>query len=109
MITEHDLQAAIAECKGKRNPDSSTCIKLAAFYTLQREMFGAPEPPSYSYAAPPEAVEKPISYDSDSDFGRLVDGRLPSEILPVIDELVSEALAAVNPRLHDAFLRRLAK
>lgn len=25
------------------------------------------------------------------------------------DELVSEALAAVNPRLHDAFLRRLQK
>lgn len=113
MITQQDLQAAIAECKGERNPNASTCIKLAAFLTIQRELFGDPDqpPPSsgYSYAAPPEEVEKLIIYDSDTDFGRLVDGRLPSEILPVIDELVTEALAVANPRLYAAFLRRLQK
>lgn len=113
MITKQDLEAAIAECVGERNPNANTCIKLAAFYTIRNELFGDPEQPvplpAYSYAAPPDEVEKPIIYDSDTDFGRLVNGRLPSEILPVIDELVSEALAAVNPRLHDAFLRRLQK
>ena len=112
MITERDLREAIAACEGEINPNANTCIKLAAFYTIRNELFGNPEQlpaPAYSFAAPPDEVEKPIIYDSDSDFGRLVDGRLPSEILPVIDELVTEALAAVNPRLHDAFLRKLKK
>ena len=40
MITEKDLQEAIAECQGQRNPTTSTCIKLAAFYTIRRELFG---------------------------------------------------------------------
>ncbi len=39
MITEHDLQEAIAECQGKRNPDANTCIKLAAFYTIKEHLF----------------------------------------------------------------------
>ena len=39
MITEKDLQEAIAECKGKRNPDSSTCIKLAAFLIIQEHLY----------------------------------------------------------------------
>ena len=43
MITERDLQEAIAECNGERNPNANTCIKLAAFLTIQKEMFGKPE------------------------------------------------------------------
>ena len=35
MITEMDLQEAIAECQGKRNPNADTCIKLAAFYIIK--------------------------------------------------------------------------
>lgn len=112
MITRHDLQEAIAACEGEINPNANTCIKLAAFYTIRNELFGDPEqlpPPSYSYAPPPDEVEKAIIFDSDSEFGRLVDGRLPSEILPVIDELVTEALSVANPRLYAAFLRKLQK
>ena len=112
MITEKDLQEAISECLGQRNPTASTCLKLAAFYTIRNELYGgdpeAPPPaPSYSYAAPPESVETKINYYSDTDFGRLVDGRNPSEVWPLVDELVSEALQAVNPRLYEAFLRKL--
>ena len=114
MITEQDLQAAIAECLGERNPNANTCIKLAAFYTIQRQLYGnpedlsAPEPPSYSFAAaPPEEVEKTIDYFSDTEFGRLIDGRRASEVWPVVDELVSEALRAINPRLYDAFMQKL--
>ena len=43
MITEKDLQEAIAECQGQRNPNASTCIKLAAFLTIQKELFGKSE------------------------------------------------------------------
>ena len=115
MITEHDLQEAIAECQGRRNPDAKTCMMLAAFYTIKDHLFpdNALPPdntpvPSHSYAAPPpEEVETTIDYYSDTDFGRLIDGRKASEIWPVVDELVTEAVQNLNPRLYDAFLRKL--
>lgn len=110
MITEKDLQEAIAECLGQRNPNASTCIKLAAFYTIKNELYGdsSNEPlPAYSYAAKPDQVGNTIDYESDTEFGQLVYGKKPSEVWPLVDELVSEALAVVNPRLYASFIRRL--
>lgn len=91
MITLQDLNAAIAECQGERNPNANTCIKLAAFYTIRQEMFGgnsgggeakpeaAPVLPWYStQAAPvpaPEQAETTIDFDSGSEFSRAIDGR----------------------------------
>lgn len=117
MITEQDLQAAIAECQGERNPNANTCIKLASFLTIREHMFPQkgeelrllPETRGYSYAPEPEEppVEPVIDYQSDTEFGRLVYGKKARDILPVIDELVSEAVMVTNPRLYHAFLRRL--
>lgn len=107
MITKHDLEAAIAECQGKRNPDANTCIKLAAFYTIQREMFGEEkdaEPVSYSYAPPPDPA---IEIDSDSEFANLVNGREQGEIMPIIDELM-ETLKMIQPRLYNAVIEKLS-
>ena len=126
MITEKDLQEAIAECQGERNPNANTCIKLAAFYTIRDHLFpeeaeqltkqpvssqignsGFEMPSAYSYAPPPDEVETTINYYSDTEFGRLIDGRKASEIWPVVDELVSEAVQTINPRLYEAFLRKI--
>lgn len=117
MITEQDLQAAIAECQGERNPNANTCIKLASFLTIREHMFPQkgeelqllPETRGYSYAPEPEAPpdDPVIDYQSDTEFGRLVYGKKVQDILPVIDELVSEAVRATNPRLYYAFIRRL--
>ena len=125
MITEQDLQEAIAECQGERNPNANTCIKLAAFYTIRKEMFGKPEQVTnsddlvligdrgsvnrngYSFAEPPEDVETTISYSSDTEFGRLIGGRRAEDIWPVVDELVSQGVRGLSPRLYDAFLRKI--
>lgn len=40
MIKLEDLEEAIAECQGQRNPNADTCIKLAAFYTIKRKCLG---------------------------------------------------------------------
>ena len=104
MITEHDLKAAIAECQGKRNPDANTCIKLAAFYTIQKAMFGEEknaEQASYSYAPPPT-----IEIESKSEFAEIVNGKEPGEVMPVIDELM-ETLKVIQPRLYDAVINKL--
>ena len=108
MITEHDLDAAIAECQGKRNPDASTCIKLAAFYTIKRELFSEEkntEQPAYSYAPAPD--RNTIEIDSDSEFARAIDGRNQYEILPVLDELMS-TLKVIQPKLYNAVMNKLS-
>lgn len=101
MITEHDLQEAIAECNGIRNPTASTAIKLAALYTVKDHLYGEP-PISYSYAAPPETVK----VDSDSEFAQVISGRNQDEVWPIIDELM-QTLSAIQPRLYDAVMRKL--
>lgn len=108
MITEQDLQEAIAECQGERNPNASTCIKLAAFYTIRNELYGKDNyVPTYSFApAPTDAVVGAVHIDSDSDFAQAVNGRTPGDIWPIVDELVS-ALRVVNPRLYASFMRKI--
>ena len=109
MITEQDLAAAIAECQGKRNPDASTCIKLAAFYTIKEHLFPSERidnngVSNYSYAAAPDQNQDDIVViDSDSEFAKLVDGRKQEEVWPVIDELMS-TIKTLYPRLYTAVL-----
>jgi len=107
VITEQDLQAAIAECQGVRNPTSSTCIKLAAFYTIQEHLFGTHNEevirPTYSYAE--ERVET-VHIDSDSEFSQRVNGMNASDVWPVIDELM-QTISVINPRLYASVLRKL--
>ncbi len=108
MITMQDLQTAIAECQGKRNPDASTCIKLAAFYTIKREMFGeekdAEPQPVYSYAPPPESV---VEFESGSEFSERIDGKVQKDVWPILDELMS-TLQVIQPRLYDAVISKLS-
>ena len=87
MITRFDLDSAIAECQGKRDPDAKTCIMLAAFYTIRREMFGEEKDAGHSYA--PAPIRSTIQTDSGSEFARAISGREIDEILPVVDELMA--------------------
>ena len=103
MITEKDLNTAIAECQGKRNPDARTCIMLAAFYTIKKEMFGE-KIPDFSFAPAPS--RNTIYLDSDSEFARAVDGRDQEAVMPIIDELMG-TLKIVQPRLFHAVMDKL--
>lgn len=106
MITEHELLEAIAECQGQRNPNSSTCIKLASFYTILDHMKQEPsssEIPSYSFAS---ETENTITYQSGTEFADAVYGRNVDEIMSVVDELMS-TLSVINPSLYAGVMRRL--
>lgn len=111
MITEQDLQEAIAECQGQRNPNANTCIKLAAFYTIRNELFGKsddqPAAPVYSFQAlPEEQPETHVDFSGDSKFSQVVNGMELSRVWEVIDELM-ETLQVINPRLYDGVIRKL--
>ena len=112
MITEKDLQEAIAECEGQRNPNANTCMKLAAFYIIRHEMFGHPLAPiekdieefgGYSGGSDAENV---IEYDSGSEFSDVIRGMDYADVLPVMDELM-ESVKIVIPRLYDSVMARL--
>lgn len=108
MITEDDLKQAIAECEGVRNPSASTCIKLAAFYTIREYMYGSQQvEPGYSFASDP--TESPqadvIQYDSGTEFSQAIGGRPVDEVLEVLDDLMS-TLRIVNPRLYASVMRK---
>ena len=101
MITENDLKQAIAECQGERHPNASTCIKLAAFYTI-RDHMETPDIPA-SFAAAPVPGEG-ITYYSDSDFARAVSGKDADSVLAVVDDLMS-ALQVLSPRMYRNAMR----
>ena len=105
MITEKDLQEAIQECQGIKNPSVQTCIKLAAFYTIKEHMYGnIPEDEGYSF----RSDERFIEYESDSEFGQLIPGRPAAEIWAIMDEAM-EALQVLNPRLYANIIRRIGR
>lgn len=110
MITEKDLQEAIAECNGVRNPNANTCIKLAAYYIIQEHLFGAADresPGGYSFSP---AAELPpaetVVVSGESDFAQAVTGMDPAEAWAVMDELM-DTLRIVNPGLYRGVLRKL--
>lgn len=103
MITERDLEEAIAECQGERNPNANTCIKLAAYYTIRRELFRQDDAPpaAYSYAPAPT-----ISYDGESEFAKAIHERDQGEIWPIMDELMN-TLQVLQPRLYNGVMRKI--
>lgn len=113
MITKHDLLEAIAECQGVRSPNANTAIKLAAFYTILDHLEDNEQPaqsavdsvPLYSYSA--NGAEN-VMIDSNSEFAQAINGRLQSEVWPVIDELMT-TLKVMNGRLYSGVMRKLAR
>lgn len=110
MITEQDLQEAIAECQGQRNPTANTCIKLAAFYTIKNELF--PAAPGYSYAAesPPlevrELTPEVVGDYGGSDFLQAVKGKDAGAMWRLMDEIM-DTLKMVNERAYNGFMRKI--
>lgn len=104
MITRQDLEEAIAECQGQRNPNANTCLKLAAFYTIRKELFGEEKeaeqiPAMYSYAPAPE--------EDDSEFLGAVRGKRMEDVLPIFDELM-DSMMILQPKIYDSVMRKIS-
>ena len=110
MITETDLNEAIAEMYGQRRPNADTCLKLASYLTIKDKLYpeNKPEPPQidrgYSAAASPVAAM--IDYDSKTAFGEAVTGRPVAEVLAKLDEIMT-GLFVINPRLYNRIMEEL--
>lgn len=100
MIREKDLQEAIAECQGVRNPGANTCMKLAAYYTILDHVTEK-EVPLYSYASGSDTID----YGGNSDFAKIINGRNINEVISIMDELMS-TLQIINPRLYNGVISK---
>lgn len=101
MITEKELNDAIAKFEQVEDPNSNTCIALAAFYTVRDHLYPDNGKYSYDYSGPCD------NYSSDTEFGQLMSTKSPSSIMPVIDELMT-TINVINPQLYIGVLNRLS-
>lgn len=117
MIHGQELEDAITEMQGQRDPNANTCIKLAAYYVIRDHMSqnmngaavqSAQPSPSYSYAAPPEiaAEAETVKPSKDTEFFRTIAGKAMPDVLAVMDDCMT-ALNNTYPRLYSATIRRL--
>lgn len=105
MIREEDIIEAIAECQGVRNPSSSTCIRLAAFYTILDHLRGNDN--NYSFSAfPTNQAEDKVTYLGDSEFAQTIYGKDSNEMWSIMDELM-ETLQVIDSRLYDSVMRKI--
>lgn len=105
MIRKQELDEAIAECIGERDPNANTCIKLAAYYTIRRELY--PDTAEYSYAAMPKEVAQPTAHlNSDSEFAQAVEGLPLDDVWGIVDELI-QTVQVLQPRVYAAVLRKI--
>lgn len=100
MITQFDLQEAIAECEGTRNPTSATCVKLAAYYALLDR-----QKPNMDSGYSGAMHEEYIPY-SNSYFSQIVERIGMPKAFPVIDELM-ETLYVVNRPLYESVMAKI--
>ena len=112
MITLNDLEAAIAECQGERNPNANTCIKLAAYYTIKNELYDKPDKPELTgYSTEPPQVDNSrqiVDYEGQSDFAQAVNGKPIERVMSIIDELMT-TLYIVEKPIYKAVLRQLSE
>lgn len=110
MITEKDLQNAIAECQGERHPNANTCIKLAAYLTIYEHLYPKTQSTSDVQDIP---LYEPKNDNSDrfkdygdSDFYNMIAGKKIDDVMAVMDELM-QTIQVIQPRLYDGVMNQL--
>lgn len=116
MITEKNLQEAIAYYNGKLDPEPNDAVMLAACYMLRDRMFPQEQQQAQAYSLAPEPPEIQYRYSGvsseavgdygDSDFLQAVRGKNPAEMWPVMDDLM-DTLRLAKPRLYDRIMREI--
>lgn len=108
MITEKDLREAIAECQGARNPNASTCIKLAAFYTILNNLYPEQkeEPVDVGYSMMPSYDEYVPQIQTDSEFINVCIDKDIVAVLEVLDEHM-EVIKLLYPKEYQSLITKI--
>ena len=110
MITEKDLRAAIAECQGARNPNATTCIKLAAYYTILNALYPEKkeEPVDVGYSTMPSYDAYLPQINTGSEFMDVCSQKDIVAVLGVLDEHM-EAIKLLYPKEYDSIIEKISE
>lgn len=101
MITERDLDEAIAECQGQPNPNANTCIKLASYLIIKKYMVDEQS------RKPDQAFNRTeFFFDSESEFWKKIKSKPISETLELFDEVMT-TIQVINPPMYASVLRKI--
>jgi len=106
VITMQDIDSAIAECQGARDPDARCVTLLAALYTVKDHMSAPAERREEAFAFSTAPARDIIRYMSTTPFGRAIYGRQANDVWLLMDDLMT-AVKTQNPRLYDSIMRQL--
>lgn len=116
MITERDVDQAIAECLAERDPNAWTAMRLASFLTIRTALFSRPAEPeaprpapqavSLASGSPHDPPGEIIRYTSGTEFACTIDGKPAASVWPIIDELMS-VTRELHPRIYKAVLDKI--
>ena len=99
MITEFDLDKAIAECQGVPNPNAKTCMLLASFLTIKKEMFGKVDQLQYSFDSPPQISIEEDEVETETDFKQMLAKKSVNDVFDAVEDLMN-TLELLNPKLY---------
>lgn len=105
MIKLDELNEAILECENADRHTYDDCIRLAALYTIRRQLYGDSENTAVQAR---EKQQDVIGNYGDSDFLQLSHGKSVEKMMAIFDELMT-ALEITNTRLYDGVMRKIAK
>lgn len=103
---EIDLEIARLEYGESSYP---AYAKLANLYTIRNQMERNAEPryeQSYSPAPAPVEYTEPTGLYGDSEFLRAIEGKNPSDIWSIMDDLM-DTLQVANPRVYNGVMRKI--
>ena len=106
MVDENEVNRWIARLETEES-SWKNYERLAVLYAIRDQQSGNREralPMEYSAAPAPVSVE---TY-GDSDFLRAIEGKKPSTVWPIMDELMDN-LKIVNERVYNSVMRKLEK
>lgn len=101
MISENELFQAINTLESCKNPTYDTVKKLADFYVVKNELYGASSKSTQS-----EVSRFIIKKYGESDFCAAITGLKMDHLIEIMDELM-DTLHVTKPLLYKAVLRKL--
>lgn len=101
-MTIEEIKAEISETKQKGLNRTSVNDLAVLMYVYNNWDMSRKEPQK----AVTSLLSDTVTYSTDTEFGRLIDGKNTADVISVFHELM-DALLIANPKLYNSAVRRL--
>ena len=103
MISESELNEALREC-ASAHTSYANCERLAHLLVIKELYYGA----GHREPMMEEITASHIkSFANTSEFLKLARGLNPEDVYSVMDELLTDTIKIINPRLYDGVIAKL--